>query len=190
MFKDRTAIAVVGILAASLSLSACSAGNTDAGRESPPATSAESFNDQDVTFAQTMIQHHDQAIAMAQIILDKDGIDPKVIDLAEQIQAAQGPEIDQIQSWLTSWGAPAGGMDHGMDGMMSDDDMAALTTATGVEAGQLFLRQMIEHHQGAIAMAQMELDDGKNPEATALAQKIVDAQSTEIDLMEELLSAP
>lgn len=81
-------------------------------------------------------------------------------------------------------------MDYGMDGMMSDDDMAALKTSTGVEAGRLFLQQMIEHHQGAIAMAQMELDDGRNPDATALAQKIVDAQSAEIDLMEELLSAP
>lgn len=190
MFKNRVAVAAIGVLAASLSLSACSAGSTDAGSESPPTTSAESFNDQDMTFAQAMIQHHDQAITMAQIILDKDGIDPRVVDLAEQIQAAQGPEIDQMQSWLTSWDAPAAGMVHGMDGMMSDDDMAALKTSTGAEAGQLFLRQMIEHHQGAIAMAQMELDDGKNPKATALAQKIIDAQSTEIDLMEEILSTP
>lgn len=108
MFKNRTPIAVVGILAASPPLSACSAESIGAGRESPPATSSESFNDQDVTFAQAMIQHHDQAITMAQIILDKDGIDPKVVDLAEQIQVAQGREIDQMQSWLTSWEAPAG----------------------------------------------------------------------------------
>lgn len=77
-----------------------------------------------------------------------------------------------------------------MDGMMSDDDMAALKTSTGAEAGRLFLQQMTQHHQGAIVMAQMELDDGRNPPATALAQKIVDAQSAEIDLMEEILSAP
>ena len=84
----------------------------------------------------------------------------------------------------------AGGMD-GMDmgdGMMSDGDMAVLESAEGADAARLFLEQMITHHEGAIEMAQAELADGVNPDAIALAQTIVDAQTTEIALMRDLLT--
>jgi uncharacterized protein (DUF305 family) len=53
-----------------------------------------------------MIQHHQQAIQMSDIIFGKQGIDPRVVDLANQIKAAQGPEIQQMQGWLTQWGQP------------------------------------------------------------------------------------
>ena len=90
-------------------------------------------------FAAMMIPHHQQAVEMSDIILAKKGIDPRVVDLATQIKAAQGPEIQTMKGWLEDWGIPyddsmsdmggMGGMDHG-DGMMSDDDMAALDAAT------------------------------------------------------------
>ena len=51
----------------------------------------------------------------------------------------------------------------GMDGMMSEEDMAALQNAQGVEASKLYLTQMIKHHQGAITMAQNEIKDGQYP---------------------------
>lgn len=51
-----------------------------------------------------MIPHHQQAIQMSDIVLAKQGIDPRVIDLANQIKAAQGPELQQMQGWLTQWG--------------------------------------------------------------------------------------
>jgi uncharacterized protein (DUF305 family) len=47
---------------------------------------------------------------------------------------------------------------EGMEGMMSADDMMALQTAQGVDASKLFLQQMIQHHQGAITMAQNEIN--------------------------------
>jgi uncharacterized protein (DUF305 family) len=81
-----------------------------------------------------------------------------------------------------------GGMDS-MGGMMSEDDIADLEAATGVEASRLFLEQMTEHHMGAVEMAQMEADQGKDPDATALAQKIIGDQTSELALMEELLAS-
>ena len=51
-----------------------------------------------------------------------------------------------------------------------------------------FLEQMIEHHRGAIDMAQDEVDDGQNSDAVSLAQKIIDTQTAEITTMEEILA--
>ena len=192
MFNKRT-LAVVGILAASLTLSACSTGSPDTGDDSPGSTSdpAATFNDQDVSFAQSMVVHHSQAIDMSQMILDKDGIDPGVTELAQDIKDAQGPEIEQLNGFLEQWGAPSEmeGMDgmEGVDGTMSEQDMSDLEAATGIEASRLFLEQMTVHHEGAVEMAQVEVDEGEDPDAAALAQQIIDDQNAELELMDELL---
>ena len=150
------------------------------------------FNDSDVAFAMGMVPHHEQAVEMADMILAKDGIDQKVIDLATRIKAAQDPEIVEMTAWLKTWGSPMDSM-SGMDGMdsglMSDDDMAALDAATGTEASKLFLEQMTIHHQGAITMAQTEISDGTNPDAITLANGIVTSQSAEITEMANILSS-
>ena len=46
----------------------------------------------------------------------------------------------------------------------------------------------MQHHNGAIAMAQQELDNGEHSAALDLAQTIIDDQTAEISEMEELLS--
>ena len=159
----------------------------------PTSAAAEAHNDADVTFAQHMIPHHQQAVEMSDTLLAKQGIDPRVIELANQIKAAQGPEIQQMQGWLTQWGAPAmppmSGHDMpSMQGMMSDADMTALQNAQAVEASKLFLTQMIAHHEGAITMAQTEIKDGQYPAAVELAHAIVTAQQREIDTMNGILA--
>ncbi len=57
-------------------------------------------------FAQMMLPHHSQAIEMSDMLLDKQDIPADVTALAEQIKAAQGPEIAQLESWLEQWGEP------------------------------------------------------------------------------------
>lgn len=200
MSKLRSTLAIAGVLAATIALSACSTSTTTMGgmndSNSPAPSSATentgAFNDSDVEFAMGMIPHHEQAVEMADMILAKDGIDQKVIDLATRIKAAQGPEIVEMTAWLTTWGSPMDSMSGmgGMDsGMMSDDDMAALDAATGTEASKLFLEQMTTHHQGAITMAQTEISDGTNPDAITLANGIVTSQSAEITEMADILSS-
>ncbi|MBF4479000.1 Uncharacterized conserved protein, DUF305 family [Rhodococcus rhodochrous J3] len=81
-------------------------------------------NQSDVMFARMMIPHHAQAIEMSDMLLAKEGIPEEVTALAEQIKAAQGPEIDEMNSWLEQWGEPQmpGGMPgpgHNMPGMTS-----------------------------------------------------------------------
>jgi uncharacterized protein (DUF305 family) len=72
--------------------------------------------------------------------------------------------------------------------MMSEQDMQALTNATGAEFDRLFLTQMIAHHTGAVEMAQAELSEGRNTDALAMAESIRDGQSDEIAEMEQLLA--
>ena len=74
-------------------------------------------------------------------------------------------------------------------GMMSEQDMAALRNAQGIEASRLFLTQMIEHHKGAIAMAQTELNSGQFSPAVELARSIVSSQQKEIDTMQQMLGS-
>jgi len=67
--------------------------------------------------------------------------------------------------------------------------MGDLQNAQGVEASKLFLTQMIKHHQGAISMAQNEINTGQYPAATAMAHSIVTSQQQEIDTMNKLLTS-
>jgi uncharacterized protein (DUF305 family) len=162
----------------------------------PSSTAAaEAHNDTDVMFAQHMIPHHTQAVEMSDMVLGKQGIDPRVTELATQIKAAQGPEIQQMHGWLTQWGTPAmppmsghGDM-PGMSGMMSEQNMTALKDAQGVDASKLFLTQMIAHHEGAITMAQTEIKDGQYVPAVEMARAIVTTQQQEIDTMNGILAS-
>ena len=211
MQTRRLSAALAVALAAVVTLSACSSSGTETqasattpAATTPSAPAADSaHNAADVAFAQSMIPHHQQAVEMSDMLLAKQGIDPQVVSLADAIKAAQAPEIEQMQGWLDQWGVPRttssstmpsmpghemSGMSGGL-GMMSEQDMAALQNANGVEASRLFLSQMIQHHQGAIAMAKTEIDSGQFPHAITLARSIVSSQQQEITTMQGMLAA-
>ncbi|MGV0108940.1 DUF305 domain-containing protein [Arthrobacter sp. CP30] len=176
--------------------------NTKTSAEASAAASSDAsneamaeHNDADVMFAQMMIPHHRQAVEMSEMILANDGIDSQVTDLATTIKDAQGPEIETMAGWLKAWGEsmePEGGMEGhdmgSMGGMMSEEQMSELESAESVEASRMFLESMTAHHEGAIDMAQDEIDHGQNPDPVELAETIVKTQQAEIDQMQQLLS--
>jgi len=147
------------------------------------------FNKADVTFAQDMTGHHTQAIEMARLASSR-AVNADVKDLAERIEAAQGPEISRMKGWLEDWDEPMSSGD-GMagNGMMTEAEMGQLMDAKGPQFDMMFLEMMTEHHKGAIEMAKTELADGKNADAKKLAQAIIDAQTTEVAEMKALLKA-
>lgn len=197
----RACLAAVAVSAA-LTLTACG-GDSDAGESAPAKTSsaakssadsAGAHNDQDVSFAQGMIPHHQQAVEMAGMV-DGRASSAEVKDLAARIEKAQGPEIETMTGWLKTWGEQVPeampGMDHsahsGMAGMMDSADMEKLKKASGKDFDSMFLTMMIEHHEGAVEMATTEKAKGESPDATAVAGDIITAQNAEISEMKKLL---
>jgi uncharacterized protein (DUF305 family) len=183
--------------------------------ETSPVVVDAAFNAGDVTFAQGMIPHHQQAVEMAAMALDparKAG--PSVTDLATRIKGAQGPEIALMTSWLTTWNQPMmAGMKPGetmppgatmppmagmegmgtegmgteaMAGMMSAADITALSKASGPEFDKMWLTMMVKHHDGAITMSKTVQTDGQSADVKTLAGKIITAQMAEIDEMKKL----
>ena len=195
-------------IAAALALAGCSTGpSAPSATPSSPASSASSMpgmgpgmmsgsapaaatehNEADTMFTQGMIPHHEQAVEMSEMMLQKKDIPASVTDLATRIKAAQAPEIETMTGWLKTWNEPVTmGAGHTMDGMMGAGDMKQLEAAQGTEAAKLFLTQMVAHHQGAVMMAKTEMSQGKNADAIKLSKDIVTAQESEIKEMQDLL---
>ncbi|GAA2392732.1 DUF305 domain-containing protein [Streptomyces glaucosporus] len=199
----RAAAAAAVTMAASVALAACgsdaaSTGHAGHGKPSAGASapaSAGEHNAADVSFAQGMIPHHRQALEMAGLAATR-AASQEVKDLAAEIERAQQPEIDTLTGWLESWGedVPAGGSTdhsghsgHGMTGMMSPEQMEKLEKSSGKEFDTAFLEMMIEHHKGAVAMAEAQRENGSHGPAKSMADEIVTTQGDEIDRMNELL---
>jgi uncharacterized protein (DUF305 family) len=163
------------------------------GTQSSAAASSSSaaFNDADVSFAQNMIVHHQQAVEMADLAPTR-AAKAEVKSLAAQIKAAQQPEIDTMTGWLTAWGqpvTPAGGHGgHSMPGMMSTQDMDKLKLASGAAFDHEFARMMIAHHNGAIEMAREVQTKGTNPDVKKLAADIEKTQQAEVTTLPKYLA--
>ena len=96
-------------------------------------------------------------------------------------------------AWLQDWGLSVSSDMSGMDmsssmpRSMNTVEMNSLECMSGPGFEKMFLQMMTKHHQGAIEMAQTELANGSNADAKALAQRIEDAQITEVATMRRLL---
>lgn len=185
---SRLALTVACVMAA-LTLAGC--GGDEA---STTSDSGAAHNAADVMFAQQMVPHHEQAIAMAKLASTRSA-SSEVRALATRIKASQDPEITQMKRWLSAWDEPltmTGGMGHGAtSGMMGAGDMNDLRRLTGAAFDRRFLSSMRTHHRGAIQMARTEFADGTYQPATTLASDIIRTQSAQITTMDKLLrSAP
>lgn len=208
----RTLPRTLGALSLGLALTlAATACGDDTEPDRTVETSPTEHNDADVAFATDMIQHHAQALSMVDLTLERP-LDPEVQALAEEIRAAQAPEIETMADWLTDWDEPVpetmrdhanaghdmGDMSETMDdmedqgsdmsGMMSAEDMDALEGSADADFEQMWLEMMIEHHEGAVEMASAEQESGRFEPAVDLAGQIADSQAEEIATMRELLA--
>jgi len=201
LMSSRTVriLAVLTALVVALLLSSCSSAETedqaDSAQSSQPAITGQpaGFNADDVAFVTNMIPHHEQAIQMSALVADRSQ-NQEVITLADQISAAQQPEINAMRVFLVQWnenpqdGTEGGHGGHGaMSGMVDDAAMAKLQSLKGPEFDTLWLQSMISHHQGAIEMAKAEVATGENVDVKRMAQTMIDTQQVEIGQMNEML---
>lgn len=155
-------------------------------------------------FARDMAVHHQQAVEMSFIVRDRTD-DKEVRSLAYDIANTQANQRGMMLGWLGLWDlTPTSGEDpmawmggeHAhykahdgalMPGMATKTQLDELGDAEGEAAEVLFLRLMIVHHQGGVEMAQGAVDLSDEKQVDRLAQGMVDAQRSEIDLMNDML---
>ena len=148
-------------------------------------------------FARDMSAHHAQAVAMAEQIRDRTE-DPALRLLARDIALTQQSQIGQMRGWLDIWDLPVTGsaprmawmdepMSGPMPGMATTADVAALQTEPVSAAEVDFLRLMIAHHRGGVAMARAVLGRAVPDEVTDLARGIADSQQSEIEVLQQML---
>ena len=151
---------------------------------------ADVYSDDDVEFVTAMVPHHAQALEMAELAPER-AADRRVKAMAERIAAGQGPEIDVMQAWLEQHGLPEADTDahgdHGMQGMVTGEQMTQLLAAEDEQFDRLFLTRMIAHHQGALQMAN-RLGQGTHPLVMDMAKDVSATQSVEITRMQEVLT--
>lgn len=184
---------VLPALALLLALTAaCGTENTAQPSTAPTSTTSEPTGDHnrsDVEFATKMIPHHEQAIVVADLALER-ASSPEVSDLARRIKAAQEPELERLLALPILWGETAtpgeGERDHDHSHLMTEETFQALQQSTGQAFDALWLQTMVEHHEGAAHMAEAQLRNGRNALASMYAQDIIDRHSKEIDEMRKL----
>lgn len=162
------------------------------------ASATTRYNDQDVAFLTHMIHHHGQAVVMAKWA-EKRARTEGVHSLAHQITEAQMHELEVMSRVLHKWGQPVADPEHfahgvpagsphaAMPGMMTEAQMHELGHAHGVEFERMWLHMMIEHHRGALKMAEKEILEGKSRGVRRLALRMYLDQQAEIDYMQRQL---
>ncbi len=150
----------------------------------------------DTAFMQGMIGHHAQALEMTALLATRTASDSMKL-LALRIDVSQKDEMGFMRGWLTKRGETVPG-DHAhhmqgatlMPGMLTAEDMSALSAAKGTAFDRLFLRFMIKHHEGALVMVKdLFTKDGAGQEAeiNAFASDVDADQRMEIDRMRGML---
>ena len=207
----RARLGVAAVLTALLLVAA----SLVVGRLSAPGDDSPLDHSVEAGFARDMQVHHQQAVDLAMIVRDLTD-DPDVRLLAYDIATSQAQQSGQMFGWLADWGLPQapsepsmswmtrptidGSGGHEMDmssvtpgatmpGLATPEQVASLKAATGVEAERIFLTLMIAHHQGGVEMAQAVLARTDNRVVVDLATSIVQAQTSEIAVMQQMLAA-
>lgn len=146
--------------------------------------------DADTAFAKGMIPHHIGAVEMAKVQLEF-GKDETMRKLAQAIIDGQQSEIDLMNAWLTGKDTQSQNPDAPHAKAYADDGshQAMMTAINEPNPDVAFAKAMIPHHQGAVAMAKVQLAHGKDEAMKKLAQDIIKAQEPEIKLMEDWLKS-
>lgn len=172
-------------------------------RALPPSTRATlpPYSPADVQFMQHMIMHHAQAVEMTALI-ESHTQNARLRKLGERISRSQSDEINFMKRWLLTRGEPVSpamaemsGMDMSshqmlMPGMLTPKQMEALRKAKGEEFDELFLKGMIQHHNGALGMVKDLFDSagsGQDAELFNFATDVDSGQRAEIKVMQTML---
>src|ERR1700752_226721 len=163
------------------------------------APAQKDYTPADVAFMQGMIYHHTQALLIAGWAPAR-AASADVQTLCARIIVGQKDEIVIMAQWLAERHEPVphpepehmmhGMADHMMPGMLTADQLTKLERARGPEFDELFLRFMIQHHEGAITMVNELFGKGAGEENPVykIASGVFADQTTEIERMQRMLA--
>lgn len=172
----RSSVRLVWVLAMALltlAAAACSDSNT-------PSKAQDDF-------LTGMIPHHESAVEMADIALQRSQR-PEIRQLAQNIKQDQNREIEQMKRILGDKASAAASGGHGGHGgaNQSDDLATEVERLRSAEPfDQAFIDAMIPHHESAITSAKAVRGKAKDKEVNDLAAAIISAQEREIAQMKE-----
>jgi uncharacterized protein (DUF305 family) len=161
------------------------------------AATADVTDEVSVGFLQDMKVHHAQAVRMSEIVHRRSS-DPGLNYLAFDILSTQQGQIGIMTGWLDLSGrsqsaaAPTMawmGHEGPMPGMATDEQVAELDVLPVPQMEEQYLRLMLEHHRGALPMAQYAAEHADSDQVEDLAQGMYDGQAAEIELMQDMLAA-
>lgn len=141
----------------------------------------------DKQFIEQMIPHHESAIAMAKLALQKTKHD-EVKTLANNIITSQSAEIKTMKQWYKDWygtDVPTVSANNMWGGGMMNSQTSTDELSAASDFDKTFLSQMIEHHQMAVMMANMLSISTNRPEMKKLGNDIITAQNKEIGDMQK-----
>lgn len=168
-------------------------------------------NSVDVGFAQDMTRHHQQGVAMASLARERSR-DVDIRQLGFDIEHGQTEQMGRMRGWLGLWSQPtapngghmswmtsAGGHSRHSErhpdadqpitpGMATPNELERLRSLSGPEFDTFFLQLMIRHHQGGAPMMREAVTRAAVGETRNLAQRMLDAQTAEVDVMTRMLA--
>ena len=147
------------------------------------------INNADVSFAQNMSEHHNQAIEMSFVLLAGSEND-ELKGLAYDIINTQATQRGMMMGWLQSWNEPmSSNINHAQMesmGMASDNEIKRLYSLSGNELDSLFIELMTNHHLGGIKMAETYVQNGKYTLQMSLAETMIAGKQGKIDYLKSL----
>ena len=186
------------VLGAVFPIAACGGGDEHAEHPSAAATTTEEsgppHNSADVTFAQAMVPHHQQALALAALVPDR-STNPEIVKIAAGIAAQQEPEMTAMRAMMIQWQVEARrhpasrrrGRVGNQDGMVDDATMTKLKTLKGAQFDTLWLQSMISHHQGRCRDGRGGDRRRGKQDMRVMANNIVITQGAEIGELKQIL---
>jgi uncharacterized protein (DUF305 family) len=130
----------------------------------------------EIAFLDGMIAHHQGAVVMSQLALERSS-NGDLQRAAQGIINAQSVEINQMTGWLSQW---HGQTPTASDVMAMTAETDAMRTLPDAEFDKAFLEAMIAHHESAIEMARLIPERTERAELQQLGEAIITTQEAEI----------
>lgn len=180
------------LVLAAVTVSLLAGCGTEAGTP-PSSASAGQFNKTDVMFAQMMLAHQAPSAEML-LLAQQRAASTELKTLVAAIAATEADEAKLMRDWLRQWGQPTASADdsahaaHGGLPSTGEAEIESLRNAAEADFDRMFLNLFIGRQNYAVQLAEMEVGHGANPDARALAERVDQSRTAEIEMMQKMLA--